>query len=142
MKTEKTSKTVVAKPQSEEKKEQLKLDAKVRALRDSDPKKWTWAKLDEKVYGAKGSHGGRSFVAYKREEKRLKADKRAAAKPVRTAEKHVETAQPKRSHHKKVSATSINSRIANLKTNGSLTPAAIQSAPEDVAVCGGVTETE
>ena len=52
-------------------------DAKVRALRDSDPKKWTWAKLDEKVYGAKGSHGGRSFVAYKREAARLKAVKRS-----------------------------------------------------------------
>ena len=67
-------------------------DAKVYALRNSDSKKWTWVKLDEKVYGAKGSHGGRSFVAYKREAARLKTEKRShhakvpvskAASPVR-----------------------------------------------------------
>ena len=50
-------------------------DAKVRALRDSDPKKWTWVKLDLHFW-KKETHGGNSFTAYKREVARLKAAKR------------------------------------------------------------------
>jgi hypothetical protein len=39
---------------------------KVKNLRDADPVKYTWSKLDAVVYHAKDSHGGRSFAAYKR----------------------------------------------------------------------------
>jgi hypothetical protein len=50
-------------------------DAKVYALRNSNPKKWTWVKLDLHFW-KKETHGGNSFTAYKREVARLKAAKR------------------------------------------------------------------
>jgi hypothetical protein len=46
-------------------------DAKVYALRNSDPEKWTWVKLDLHFW-KKETHGGNSFSAYKREVARLK----------------------------------------------------------------------
>ena len=70
MKKETAAKTVGAKA-----KEPNPRDAKVRTLRDSDPKKWTWVKLDLHFW-KKETHGGNSFTAYKREVARLKAAKR------------------------------------------------------------------
>jgi len=68
---------------------------KVYALRNSNPEKYTWATLDAKVYGAKNSHGGRSFAAYKAEAARLK------------------TVGKKRSHKKKI-AVLITEPTSNL----------------------------
>ena len=53
---------------------------KVVELRNSDPNKWTWAALDAKVFGAKDSHGGRSFAAYKRGVAPLKIKKQKTGK--------------------------------------------------------------
>ncbi len=86
MSTKKTAKKVGAGMQSAAKLEQLKRDAKVRALRDSDPEKWTWVKLDLHFWKKK-THGGNSFVAYKREAARLKAVKRSHHATKKTAVK-------------------------------------------------------
>ena len=134
MKTEKSAKTVVEAPQSAEKKEQLKLDAKVYALRTKDAKKNTWSALDELVYGAKKSHGGRSYTAFHREEKRLKTEKRAAAQPTNG---HVKTVEKKKKEVIAISAPVKRSHKRKVVT--------AVSAPEPMVgggalVCGGVTE--
>jgi len=68
--------------------DQAKQDAKVKELRDSDPKKWTWSALDLKVFGIKDSHGGRSFVSYKRAQRAEKSTaKTKTAAPVKKADK-------------------------------------------------------
>ena len=43
------------------------LDAVIYKLRNSNPKIWTWSRLDREILDVDNAHGGRSFEAYARQ---------------------------------------------------------------------------